>query len=68
MNGLLRIALYALALLMLAPATAGLIDAWCWTMFGSQATSIEWSDVRFWIAWALLIPGLPAALAALTEW
>ena len=40
----LRIALYALALLLAAPAIVALVDAWLWTMLAQQLTALDWSN------------------------
>lgn len=65
MTRLLKVALGVLALLLLTPTIVGMIDAWCWTILGHQASSIKWSEGRAAIASSMLVLGVLSALVVL---
>lgn len=41
-----RYLLLALGAFFAMPAAVGIIDAWCYTLLGAQATGLDWSDGR----------------------
>lgn len=58
----LRLALYALAAVLMVPALMMLADAWCWIVIGYNLTGYEWwQSGRLPIAVLLLFVGAVAA-------
>lgn len=41
-----RILLLALGVFLALPAVVGIVDAWCYTLLGAQATGLDWTGGR----------------------
>jgi len=46
-----RFLLFALGAFLAMPAAVGLLDAWCYTLLGAQATGLDWTGGRSVVAY-----------------